>query len=246
MTRATLTVITATKNCASQIGGLIASLRRQTDNDFTWIVADSNSSDETLDKVQCSGLKDVRVSSEPDFSIYDAINRSLRLCTSDYYIVLGADDILAPNAIADFRKAAGDGSAAMVVAAVDTFGAVRRPLAGKRWLRGGNAITASHSVGTLIRRDLHDRLGFYSNRYVNAADMHFVLKVADDPDLQIVAAPFVAGHFSNDGISSTDILSSLSDFFRLQIANGESVALQSALYGLRLMRALLRHRAAAP
>lgn len=239
-----IAVLTATRNCVTLIDSLIESLHQQTDGDFTWIVADSRSTDGTLDRIRQCGLLDVRVTSEPDFSIYDALNRALRICTSNYYLVIGADDLLEPHAIAGFRQAAAQSAADLIVAPVKTFGMLRMPLAGQCWLRGGNGITASHSVGTLIRRDLHEQVGYYSNRYVSAADMQFILKVARDPLFRVEAVSFVAGTFSNDGLSSTDELLSLSDFFRLQIANSENVVLQSVLYMLRLTRAVWRgHRA---
>lgn len=239
-TTPTITVITATRNCADLLPTLVASLRAQTDQDFTWLVADSQSSDATLAVVDASGLADVKVTCEADFSIYDALNRAVRLCKNDYYLVLGADDVIRKDCVANYRQIAFETSADVVVAAVETFNTVRRPLLGQRWLRGGNAICASHSVGTLIRRDLHGRFGYYSNRYVNAADMHFILKAASDPRTRIVAAPFIAGEFSNDGVSSVDELASLGDFFRLQLAVGENRALQLALYGARVTRACWR------
>jgi glycosyltransferase involved in cell wall biosynthesis len=236
----TLTVVTATKNCAGLIGTLIESLRHQTDGNFTWLVVDGRSTDTTLDVIAQSGLASVCVSSELDFSIYDALNRAALLCSTDYYMVLGADDVIRPDCIANYRKIASETNADLVLAAVETFGTIRLPMRGKRWLRGGNAICASHSVGTLIRRDLHERFGHYSNRYVNAADMHFVLKVASAPDTRVVPGPFVAGSFSNDGISSVDEMASLADFFRLQLAFGEGRFRQLMLYALRVTRACWR------
>lgn len=237
---ASIAILTATKNCGKQIPRLISSLQMQTDQNFTWIVADSESMDDTLQIVEDSGLKAVHIVSSPDFSIYDALNKAIRECRDDYYMVLGADDVIESKCVANYRATAVASGAEFVFSSVQTFGTVRRPMSGATWLRGGNAFCASHSVGALIRRSLHERFGFYSNRFANAADMHFILK-ASKANASIAVGDFVAGNFSNDGISSTDELASLTDFFRIQIEMGERVALQYALFVLRAARVCIRH-----
>jgi glycosyltransferase involved in cell wall biosynthesis len=236
MTGPKISVITVTLNCAEYLPRLVSSLLAQDDQDFDWIVVDGGSVDSTLEIV--ARFPRTCLSSGPDFGIYDALNKGIRMAQCDYYLVVGADDELYPTAIANFRKSVGESHRDIVAASVDTNRATLHPMRGRKWLRGGNAFVASHAVGTLIRRQLHEEYGYYSNRYVNCADMHFILSVLTHQSAQFHVGSFTAGRFSDAGISTTDRITSISDAFRIQLAFGESKALQLGLYLVRLIRAL--------
>jgi glycosyltransferase involved in cell wall biosynthesis len=236
-----ISVITVTLNCAQRLPRLLDSLLAQKDQDFEWVVVDGGSRDNTLEVVSRFPEARLRKASGPDFGIYDALNKAVALARGDYYVVAGADDELYPDAIGNFRRTAASTSSDIVAASVDWDASTLRPMRGRRWLRGGNAFVAGHAVGSLIRRRLHETCGMYSNRYVNTADMYFVLS-AHRAGARIGAADFVAGRFGTDGVSSTDQFCSLSDAFRIQLAFGENKPLQLALYIARLLRALWRSR----
>src|SRR6266702_4244755 len=116
MSAPTISVVTATYNCASQLPALIESLRKQTDRNFQWAVADGASSDGTLELLRSVTDLDAVITSQPDFGIYDGLNRALRSAAGNYYIVAGADDYLAADAIANYREAI-ERSGADIVAA---------------------------------------------------------------------------------------------------------------------------------
>jgi len=233
-----ISIITVTLNCAPLLARLIDSLLAQDDQDFHWVIVDGGSTDGTLTAAERFPKERVTLASGPDFGIYDALNKGVALTHTDYYLVLGADDRLYPNAISSFRKAAQELHCDLIAAAVESSTDVMRPMVGQRWLRGGNAFVASHAVGTLIRRELHARCGFYSNRYVNCADMHFVLSAVTKGNASIAAADFIAGQFGDTGISSADRLCSIADAFRIQVAFGENRALQFLLHIGRLAKVL--------
>lgn len=238
MDRPTISIITVTLNCARLLPSLIESLITQSDQDFEWVVIDGASTDGTLDVVSKFPGK-LTVVTGHDFGIYDALNKGVVLAKGEYYLVVGADDRLYSDAISNFRKAAATTNWDIVGAKVDTTHGVLIPMRGKRWLRGGNAFVASHAVGTLIRNQLHEACGYYSNRYVNCADMHFILS-AIEKSARIGSANFVAGQFGNAGVSTMDRICSLSDAFRIQLAHGENRALQLLMYVLRLFRVVFR------
>ena len=237
-----ISVITATRNCADVLAQLINSLLTQTDTDFEWVVIDGASNDQTLQMVSKAALKQKVVVSEPDFGIYHALNKGIALSSGDYYLVVGADDQLFPQAIAAFRRIARLSNPDLVAASVEGFGQVLHPSRGGRWRRGGNAFFASHSVGTLIKKSLHDKFGYYSNKYLSGADMYFLLTVISDQQTKVVVAPFVAGHFSDKGLSSTDRLSSLSDAFRIQLRFNENRLVQYLLFVYRIGKFLVVRR----
>jgi glycosyltransferase involved in cell wall biosynthesis len=238
----TISVITVTLNCESLLPRLVRSLLSQDDQDFEWVIVDGKSTDRTLEIATQFPRARTRIVSEPDFGIYDALNKGVRAARGDYYLVIGADDELYEHAISSFRRAAAENDWDIITAFVDTDSATLRPMRGGRWLRAGNAFVSSHAVGSLIRRELHTRCGYYSNRYVNCADMHFILSAVSKANARIGAVTFTAGRYCNSGVSTVDRICSQSDVFRIQLTFGESRALQFGLYILRLLRTLFLRR----
>jgi glycosyltransferase involved in cell wall biosynthesis len=234
--RSTITIVTATYNAASVLPGLLDSLREQTDRDFEWIVVDGASADGTLDLITSANDVVTKWVSEPDCGIYDAMNKAIRMAGGDYYLVCGADDRLAPTAVADYRKAAAQTSADVISACVDTEAGTIRPAKGQSWRRGQSAFVSHHSVGTLIRRSLHQDFGMYSRRFPIAADQYFLKQACMSPRVRFASADFVAGRYSTAGVSGSDVPGTMAEFFRVQLETERFASLQLVLYGFRLLR----------
>ncbi len=233
--RTTISVVTATYNATASLPGLIESLRKQTDQDFVWVVADGASDDGTLELLKSVTDFKVTITSQKDFGIYDALNRAVIASSGEYYVVAGADDVLAPGAIASFREIAESQHPDMISAKVMAEGQmcrVRRPWP---WLYGGFAYVNSHAVGTLIKKSLHEKFGLYSKSYPLVADQLF-FKKAGDAGARIVSADFVAGEYGVHGFSSSDVLGVLTEDFRIQLATGENKLLQTILFFLRVVK----------
>ena len=106
---------------------------------------------------------------------------------------------------------------------------------GKSWLYGMFAYVSGHSVGTLIRRNLHDRFGEYSRRFPVAADMYFLKTVCQDPNTVIARPAFVAGEHGKEGLSSIDKAATFCDCFRVQLETEPGKLLQILLFILKLI-----------
>jgi glycosyltransferase involved in cell wall biosynthesis len=234
---ASISIITATYNSSHVIAGLIESLRSQSDQDFQWVVVDGASGDDTVALVRASGLTDTLVISEPDFGIYDALNKGVRAARGDYYLVLGADDTLEADAIALYRKAVREEQTPpdMVTASIRSGDVLVTALPGKGWLYGLKGYVSQHSVGVLIRRSLHEAHGLYCRDLPIAADQLFVTRAATS-GARIKRCDFVAGNYGDAGKSSTDIIGSLTEGFRVQLRTGKSKFLQVLIFILRLLK----------
>jgi glycosyltransferase involved in cell wall biosynthesis len=239
-TRFLISVITATFNCETDLRKVKGDLLAQTDQSFEWVVVDGDSTDGTVQVASEFPADRLRLRSEPDFGVYDALNKGVHLATGRYYLVVGADDRLEPHAITEYSRAVLESNADIVTASVQWGDRVLRPLRGGRWLRGGNALVSSHSVGCVIRRSLHDQVGLYSREFVNAADMHFIIRAVDRAAARIHSASFLAGNFGVSGISTVNRICSLSDAYRIQLIAGHNRWIQLALFIARLIRSQLR------
>jgi glycosyltransferase involved in cell wall biosynthesis len=146
-----ISIVTVTYNCEKEIAGLIACIERLKGNEFEWVVIDGGSTDSTVALVSNARVAHLTVRSEPDFGIYDALNKAVRACQGEYYLVLGADDRIYDDTLQNFTNELNAGDCDFVAAAVKGGEHILFPGTGKYWRRGGNAFVASHAVGTLIK-----------------------------------------------------------------------------------------------
>jgi glycosyltransferase involved in cell wall biosynthesis len=231
-----IAVITATLNVSGHIEALIESLAGQSDTDFEWVIADGGSQDGSLSLIKEANVgRRVRITCEADSGIYEALNRAIQMSECSHYLVVGADDSLDSEAIANFRKVAEQTGADIVAARVRADGSASRRAGRWEWMHGQFAHVDSHAVGTLFRKSLHQSFGYYSSTLKLAADQEFILRCARS-DIQFVRAPFVAGDFNTGGTSGQRISLALYENYLVLIRMGHGPLVQSALLLMRLVR----------
>ncbi len=239
--RATISVVTATRNAVEHLPKLIGSLRGQTDKDFEWVVADGASDDGTLELLRSVTGINLVISSQADFGIYDALNRAIDLASGEYYVVAGGDDIFHADAIENFRVAMSR-SHADIIAANYLFASRKVGVKkGPSWLFGQSAFIAGHTLATAFKKDLHERFGKYSGEFPIGGDQFFVI-TAGRGGAKIHEADFVAGEMGAAGVSSVDRIGVALEFFRVQLAVRSSLLVQFPLLVLRLLRIVLFER----
>ena len=90
-----ISIITASYNSSATIRDTLESVLRQSYTDFEYIIKDGGSKDNTLEIVQeyapLFGDR-LKVISEPDGGIYDAMNKGLEAITGDVVGILNSDD----------------------------------------------------------------------------------------------------------------------------------------------------------
>jgi glycosyltransferase involved in cell wall biosynthesis len=93
-----LTIITITYNAEEFIGRTITSINQQVFKDFEYLLIDGNSKDKTLEIVNQHAHLFSKIVSEPDKSLYDAMNKGLKNATGDYvWFINAGDEIAAPE-----------------------------------------------------------------------------------------------------------------------------------------------------
>ena len=85
-------IITITYNAESTLPATLESVRCQTFDDYEYLIVDGASRDSTLDLARNCSIPGIRITSEPDHGIYDAMNRGLDMASGDYVIFLNAGD----------------------------------------------------------------------------------------------------------------------------------------------------------
>lgn len=229
-----LSVITATFNAMQHLPALVHSLKNQTDKDFEWIVADGASTDGTAEYLESITDLNLKVISQEDFGIYDALNRGIKASSGEFYLVVGADDNLSREAIGNFKKNISD-SVDVVTARFYMGNKVFKPTGKPIWLHSSASFVSGHAVGTIFRKTMHDEIGYYSKKYPIAADQLFMIKCYNS-GYRFCSVNFIAGNYSADGLSSVDRLGTVLEIYRVLISLQYNKYLQTMLLFFRISR----------
>lgn len=90
-----ISVITVAYNAADSIAEALGSVQAQTHPDIEHIVVDGASTDGTLALIRAHQTGSVKLISEPDHGIYDAMNKGVAAATGEVVCFLNADDLYA-------------------------------------------------------------------------------------------------------------------------------------------------------
>lgn len=101
----TVSIITIAYNSEETIARAMESVLTQTYTDIEYLIIDGASTDKTVHiaesfqaKMQEKGMR-IRIISEPDNGIYDAMNKGIRLATGRIIGILNSDDWYEPNTL---------------------------------------------------------------------------------------------------------------------------------------------------
>jgi|SRR6185437_2738716 len=235
-----IAVLTASRNAASTLPALFETLKSQSLRDFEWIVVDGASTDGSVTLLNrfAREFDWVKWTSERDFGLYDALNKGLRRIQAPLYVVVGADDRLAPDALANYVALARSSGADVILADVSIEGQRRggfKP--GRGWLSHAAVFRGSHSVGMAIRTALHSRFGEYSSRFPLLADGLLLKTLVRAKDVRFFQADFIAGDFSRGGMTGRRKAQILAETWQIQLLTERHPVLQTLLFlGKLLLR----------
>jgi glycosyltransferase involved in cell wall biosynthesis len=94
-----ISIVTPVYNGEGTVSDTLASVRNQSFDDVEHIAIDGGSTDGTLAILQSHDS--VRVVSEPDQGLYDAMNKGIALASGDVVGILNADDLYAHDKVLD-------------------------------------------------------------------------------------------------------------------------------------------------
>ena len=94
-----ITVITVSFNSEKTIGDTLRSFESQLYKNKEHLIIDGGSTDKTIESVKPFLSKNVKLISEPDQGIYDAMNKGINLASGDVIGFLNSDDIFSHNEV---------------------------------------------------------------------------------------------------------------------------------------------------
>lgn len=180
-------IITVCYNSAKTIEQTIQSVLRQTCSDYEYIIVDGESTDNTLeivDRYRDRFGDKLRVVSEKDNGIYDAMNKGIRMAKGEIIGIVNSDDYYADHAlewIAEaYRADTSDSPYIMVygmIKVVDEAGEFEYVEFESHRLLPKMMIA---HPGCFVTRKTYEDLGVFSLEHPIAADYDFLLRIFED------------------------------------------------------------------
>ena len=227
-------IITVTWNAASVIAPTLQSVQRQTSTDYEMLIIDGASTDDTLSIVRGTSIASMRVFSEPDNGLYDAMNKGISRARGRYIIFLNAGDSFADDTVL----------ARLAVLAADNPGVIygqtqlvdaQRKVVGKRHLTAPKRLTVDSFLKGMVvchqafvaRRDLVPQ---YDLRYRLSADYDWCIKVLKQSPANAYAGRSPIISYLSEGMTTRHHRASLWERFRIMCRHyGTGMALLAHL-----------------
>lgn len=178
-----ISIITAVFNRAGTIGQAVRSVSGQCHPDVEHLIIDGASTDGTLEEVERHRTPHIRVISEADSGIYDALNKGIAMATGEVIGLMHSDDFFADATV--LKKVAAafqDDAVDAVYGDLDYVSASEPGRVIRRW-RSGEFSAARLRRGWMpphptlfLRRQVFTQWGDYNEDYRIAADYEAILR----------------------------------------------------------------------
>jgi glycosyltransferase involved in cell wall biosynthesis len=209
-----VTLITATYNSGASIKTCLDSVVSQDYDVFEYLIIDGKSSDETLSIVEDYQKKYfyIKLISEKDEGIYDALNKGVLLATGDIIGFVHSDDLLASKTViseivATLKNEKLDGVYGDLeyVRKEDTSKVVRfwksrsfnSKLLSMGWMPAHPTL--------FLKKEVYEKHGFFNLSYKISADYDFMLRILKDDSLKFGYLPKVITKMRIGGASNGSI-----------------------------------------
>lgn len=192
-----ISVITVAHNSEGTIVDTLDSLDAQTHSDVEHLVIDGASKDRTITIVRGHHNERIRLTSEPDKGIYDAMNKGLALASGEVVGFLNSDDLYSDTTvlanIADvFQDPDVDACYGDLVYVTQDNSRVVRFWKSKPFVKGAFAQGWCPAHPTFyVRKSVIDRLGNFKLSYKLAADAEFMMRYLERGEVRAAYIPHV-------------------------------------------------------
>lgn len=208
-----LTIITAVYNREATIAQAISSVQRQTHADVEHLIIDGASKDGTLAAVEAVHHERMRLVSEQDKGIYDALNKGIALATGDVVGLMHSDDFFAHDEVlAKVAAAFGRTDVLAVYGDLDYVTAEDETRVVRHW-RSGTYSPKKLRRGWMpphptlfLRREVFERQGLYDMSFRISADYEAILRYFSHENLRPVYIPEVLVKMRLGGASNRSLM----------------------------------------
>ncbi len=212
-------IITVTWNAADVIAPTLESVQRQTSSDYEMLIIDGASTDGTLGIVKRASISSLRVFSEPDKGLYDAMNKGIARAQGRYLIFLNAGDAFASDTVLARLAMLTSDNPGVIYGQTQLVDA-EREVVGNRHLTAPKRLTVDSFLRGMVvchqafvaRRDLVPE---YDLNYRLSADYDWCIRVLKKSPLNAYAGRVPIISYLADGMTTRHHRKSLWERYRI-------------------------------
>lgn len=208
-----ISVITVAFNSVKTIKDTLSAVATQTYPDVEHLIVDGASKDGTVEVVSSYPNQKIRVISEPDKGIYDAMNKGLMLATGGVIGFLNSDDFYANSEVLEkiarvFEDPSVDACYGDLVYVTQDNSRVVRHWKSKKFRKGDFAKGWCPAHPTFyVRRSAIERLGLFDSQFRLASDFEFMLRYLECGEVNSTYIPNVLVRMRLGGASNESLKS---------------------------------------
>ena len=206
MSQVMVSIITPCFNSAKTIEKTIQSVTGQNYADMEYIIVDWMSEDnsaEIISRYQAKYPDMIRLISERDAGVYDAMNKGIRAARGKIIGIVNSDDWLEQNAVKTILKAMSDFPYEILYGAVKIW---NDSLEVKTVLCHHSQLKTQMMMhpGCFVKREVYEKYGMFHLQYHYSADYEFMLRMAGIEEVKFIPVYAVVSNFRMGGLSSSD------------------------------------------
>ena len=208
----TLSLITPTYNSSKTIARTLDSVVAQNYPDLEYIIIDGASKDDTLRIIEGYQSKiNIKVVSESDKGLYDAMNKGVKLASGEVVGILNSDDVFFDETVLNtVAKAFASDAPDIVYGDIKYFSDDINKT--KRYWRSGAYRESKLNNGWIIphpalfvKKTVYDRAGLYRDDFKIAGDYEFILRILKKYQLTLKYLPQVLVKMYDGGVSGRNL-----------------------------------------
>lgn len=205
-----VSIITVTKNSELFIEETIRSVINQNYINIEYIIIDGKSQDRTIPIIRKYSDRISYWVSEPDKSMYEAINKGLKVCNGDIIAILNSDDCyvdydVVTNVVQEFSKSNISGLYGDTIMDYGTYKMYRKvfQITFKNLLRSCMGTYVPHPT-LFLKKEFIEVVGFYDTKYRYASDYDFILRCLEKLKVKYIHLPITKFRRHESSISSSN------------------------------------------
>lgn len=200
-----VSIITVSFNSEKTIKRTIESVLNQSYQNIEYLIIDGASTDNTLQIIKSYEKAfdgRLKLVSEPDNGIYDAMNKGIRLAKGELIGIINSDDYYEMTAVQDMVDSLKEDDPYQIL-----YGFLKKINNGVvtqiLMTRHENIrnVMIPHPT-CFITKKLYDDVGMYDTKYRSCADYEFALRMSKNPRVHFVPVYKVISTFDDGGMSS--------------------------------------------
>ncbi len=241
-----ISVITVVYNGEQHIGRTIESVLNQSYSPIEYVIVDGKSTDGTLEVIE--GYPDsIRVISEPDQGLYDAMNKGLEMATGDYIWFLNAGDQIYGADTVERMVEGIEGNPDIIYGGTMIIDEAQNEVGDRRlkppdqltWKSFRQGMVVCHQ-SLVVKREMAPE---YNLEYHLSADIDWAIRASKKAG-QIHNSRLVLSRFLEGGLTDHNIRAGLKERFRIMSKYYGLVPtiLRHFLFGVRLTNYYLKNR----